>query len=42
LETAAPAYGVWHFGDFSQSYRTLFGETPSETLARARGAQAAE
>jgi len=25
-----------------QSYRTLFGETPSETLARARGTQAAE
>ena len=37
VKAAALAFGFWHFGDFSQSYRTLFGETPSETLARARG-----
>jgi AraC-like DNA-binding protein len=37
VKAAALAFGFWHFGDFAQSYRTLFGETPSETLARARG-----
>lgn len=37
VKAAALAFGFWHFGDFSQSYRSLFGETPSETLARARG-----
>ena len=37
VKAAALAYGFWHFGDFAQSYRSLFGETPSETLARARG-----
>jgi hypothetical protein len=37
LATAALANGVQHFGDFSQSYRTLFGEMPSETLDRAGG-----
>jgi AraC-like DNA-binding protein len=37
VKAAALAFGFWHFGDFSQSYRALFGETPSETLARARG-----
>jgi AraC-like DNA-binding protein len=37
VKAAALAYGFWHFGDFSQSYRSLFGETPSETLARGRG-----
>jgi len=36
VKAAALAFGFWHFGDFSQSYRSLFGETPSETLARAR------
>ncbi len=37
VKAAALAFGFWHFGDFAQSYRSLFGETPSETLARARG-----
>jgi transcriptional regulator GlxA family with amidase domain len=37
VKAAALASGFWHFGDFSQSYRMTFGETPSETLARARG-----
>jgi AraC family ethanolamine operon transcriptional activator len=36
VKAAALAFGFWHFGDFAQSYRALFGETPSETLARAR------
>jgi AraC-like DNA-binding protein len=36
VKAAALAFGFWHFGDFAQSYRTMFGETPSETLARAR------
>jgi AraC family ethanolamine operon transcriptional activator len=37
VKAAALSFGFWHFGDFSQSYRSLFGETPSETLARAKG-----
>ena len=37
VKAAALAFGFWHFGDFAQSYRSLFGETPSETLARAKG-----
>jgi AraC family ethanolamine operon transcriptional activator len=36
VKAAALASGFWHFGDFSHSYRLAFGETPSETLARAR------
>src|ERR1700756_636122 len=37
VKAAALAFGFWHFGDFSQSYRSLFGETPSEALAPGRG-----
>jgi AraC family ethanolamine operon transcriptional activator len=29
--------GFFHFGRFSGEYRAMFGETPSETLRRARG-----
>jgi len=29
-------WGFVHFGWFSQDYRRLFGETPSQTLHRAR------
>jgi AraC family ethanolamine operon transcriptional activator len=36
VKASALAFGFWHFGDFSRSYRAEFGETPSETLARAR------
>jgi AraC-like DNA-binding protein len=32
----ALAFGFWHLGDFSGSYRLQFGESPSETLARSR------
>lgn len=31
-------WGFLHFGWFSQDYRRLFGETPSQTLHRCRGA----
>jgi AraC family ethanolamine operon transcriptional activator len=37
VKAAALAAGFWHLGDFSHSYRVTFGETPSETLARAKG-----
>lgn len=31
----AARYGVWHWSRFSQSYRLLFGELPSQTRSRA-------
>jgi len=36
IKACALAFGFWHLGDFSASYRLRFGETPSETLAKAR------
>jgi AraC-like DNA-binding protein len=27
-------WGFWHMGHFTSAYRTMFGETPSETLSR--------
>lgn len=36
VKACALAFGFWHLGDFSKSYRSQFGETPSETLARSR------
>ena len=33
----ATKLNFFHFGRFSSQYRQLFGETPSETLRRARG-----
>ena len=33
-------WGFVHFGWFSQDYRRLFGETPSQTLRRRRGRRA--
>lgn len=38
VKAAALAFGFWHLSDFSKSYRDRFGETPSETLERARRA----
>jgi AraC family ethanolamine operon transcriptional activator len=38
VKAAALAFGFWHLSDFSRSYREQFGETPSETLERARRA----
>lgn len=34
---AALAWGFSHFGNFSADYKRSFGESPSETLRRARG-----
>lgn len=31
---AATAWGFWHFGHFSQEYKKLFGELPSDTWRR--------
>lgn len=36
VKASALAFGFWHMGDFSRSYRLQFGETPSETLAKSR------
>ncbi|WP_431202575.1 helix-turn-helix domain-containing protein [Bradyrhizobium betae] len=36
VKAAALGNGFWHLGDFARSYRTTFGEAPSETLARGR------
>ncbi|MCP3469598.1 helix-turn-helix domain-containing protein [Bradyrhizobium sp. CCGUVB1N3] len=38
VKAAALAFGFWHLSDFSRSYRQRFGETPSQTLERARKA----
>jgi AraC-like DNA-binding protein len=36
VKACALACGFWHLSDFSRSYRSQFGESPSETLARGR------
>ena len=36
VKACALAFGFWHLGDFSRSYRAQFGESPSETMAKAR------
>jgi len=36
VKASALAFGFWHMGDFSHSYRLRFGESPSQTMARAR------
>jgi AraC family ethanolamine operon transcriptional activator len=36
VKAVALAFGFWHLSDFSRSYRHQFGETPSQTLERAR------
>ena len=35
-KAAALSHGFWHLGQFAHDYRAVFGEAPSETLARAR------
>jgi AraC family ethanolamine operon transcriptional activator len=35
IKSSALAFGFWHLGDFSRSYRAHFGELPSDTVARA-------
>lgn len=36
IGACAVANGFWHLGEFSQFYVNQFGETPSQTVARAR------
>jgi AraC-like DNA-binding protein len=36
VKAVALAFGFWHLGDFSRSYRDQFGETPSQTLESGR------
>lgn len=35
---AATRFGFWHFGHFATEYRSLFGELPSETFRKHKGA----
>ena len=37
VKSVALAHGFWHLGQFAAEYPAVFGEMPSETLARARG-----
>jgi AraC-like DNA-binding protein len=37
VKTVALSHGFWHLGQFALDYRAMYGEAPSETLARARG-----
>ena len=36
VKSIAMAHGFWHLGQFAHDYRATFGETPSDTLTRAR------
>lgn len=36
VRSVAHAHGFWHLGQFTRDYRTMYGETPSETLACSR------
>jgi AraC family ethanolamine operon transcriptional activator len=36
VSDTATRFGFYHFGHFSNQYRRLFGETPSQTLRQAR------
>jgi AraC family ethanolamine operon transcriptional activator len=37
VKAVALSHGFWHLGQFAHDYRVSFGESPSETLARAQG-----
>ena len=37
IKAAALVNGFWHLGEFASLYREMFGETPQQTLAVARG-----
>lgn len=41
VKSVALSHGFWHFGYFARDYRGLFGETPSQTLARRHGPKSA-
>jgi AraC family ethanolamine operon transcriptional activator len=41
VKAAALSHGFWHLGQFAHDYRDIYGELPSETLARARSTTAA-
>ncbi|MCC7422651.1 MAG: helix-turn-helix domain-containing protein [Planctomycetaceae bacterium] len=34
MASVALRWGFWHLGEFAGAYRTLFGESPVETLHR--------
>jgi AraC family transcriptional regulator, ethanolamine operon transcriptional activator len=36
IKAVALVNGFWHMGEFTASYRDLFGETPQQTLSAAR------
>ncbi|WP_207538167.1 helix-turn-helix domain-containing protein [Sabulicella rubraurantiaca] len=36
VKAVALSHGFWHLGQFSHDYRANYGESPSDTLARAR------
>jgi AraC family ethanolamine operon transcriptional activator len=36
IKTIAFNHGFWHLGRFSRTYQSFFGESPSETIARAK------
>jgi AraC family ethanolamine operon transcriptional activator len=38
VKTVAFNHGFWHLGRFSRTYQSFFGESPSETIARAKSA----
>jgi AraC family ethanolamine operon transcriptional activator len=42
VKTVALSHGFWHLGQFSRDYRAMYGEPPSETLARARSLAATD
>ena len=36
IKAIALSHGFWHLGDFSATYRSVFGERPSDTAARVK------
>jgi AraC family ethanolamine operon transcriptional activator len=37
VKSVALSHGFWHLSEFAGAYRTMFAETPSQTVARTRG-----